>query len=158
MAHVTVTARRTVIGLLTLVGGYYAVVGTSVLLNVGQVTRRWTLLSGDPDFPADSAQFGILIGIGAAIWVVLGVGTVVCGVRTLVGRPVRRASWVALAALAVVVHVPWLLYKSIGTGALPRPEAALQVRAAGLQFVAVALLYIVGLVATRHWPTRRAAG
>ena len=76
MAHVTVAVRRTIVGLLTLVGGYYAFVGASVLLNLGQVTRRWTQLSGDPDVPADAGQFVMLIGAGAAIWIVLGVATV----------------------------------------------------------------------------------
>lgn len=155
LLRVTLAARRIIVSLLTVVGGYYAVVGASALLRLGEVTRRWTQLSGDPDFPADSTQFGILIGTGAAIWVVLGIGTTLSGVRTLTDRPVPRGAWPALTALALCVHVPWWLYKSLGTGALPRPEAALQVRAASLQFVAVAILYVAGLVATWHWPARR---
>jgi hypothetical protein len=158
MVHVTVAARRTVVWLLTLAGGYYTVVGASALLNLGEVTRRWTRLSGDPDFPADAAQFGILIGTGAAIWVVLGIVTMLFGLRTSTGGQVSRASWAVLTTIAVVVHVPWLLYRSIGTGALPGPEATLEIRVAGLQFATVALLYIVAMLATRHGLTRRAAG
>ena len=55
MAHVR-AVQRTIVGLLAVIGVWYAVVGASALLKLGEVTRRWTQLSGDPDFPADAQR------------------------------------------------------------------------------------------------------
>jgi hypothetical protein len=158
MVQRSFAARRVIVALLAIVGAYYAFAGSVTLLTISDVTRRWVEHSGDPDFRFDFDQFRFLIVSGAAIWLVLGVATVLCSVRTLAGNPVKHGYWAALAALAVVVHIPWMIYKIISTGVLPRPEAGSVVRAAGFRFAAVALLYVVGLLATRRWPAGRATG
>jgi hypothetical protein len=52
---------RTLLCALAVIGACYAFVGANVLIHLGDVTRRWTQLSGDPDFPADATRFSLVI-------------------------------------------------------------------------------------------------
>ena len=152
---VTLYVRRLLVALLIMVGAYYAYAGAAVILNLTEVAQRWVYRSGDSDFPADVAQFRRLIGIGAALWLTLGIWTVVCGVRTLTGRFVRGLHWIGLAVTAVLIHAPWLLYRRIDAGRLSRAETWLQVRAALIQWAIVALLYVCTAIVMHYWPLRR---
>jgi hypothetical protein len=136
------------------VGLFYTVKGLLVLGDLGGVADRWTRASGDPDFPGDIAQFSVLIAFGAALWCGLGVGTLICCARYFRGQHVRPLYWITLLVLAILIHAPWLLFKSIGAALIPRPDAAFIVRTAAFQWAIVVLLYLISSV-TFTWSSER---
>ena len=147
--------RAVLIFALAAVGVYYTAKGLLVLSDLGGVADRWTRASGDPDFPADVAQFRVLIAAGALLWIGLGVGTIACSANNVRGRRVMPGQWIALLILAVLMHAPWLVFKSIGAALVPGPEAASIVRMAAVQWAAVVLLYLVSSVAFTWSAERR---
>ena len=135
---------------LAIVGTYYVGLGGFVLLNLNDVTAAWIEHSNDPDFRYDFRNFKLLTGVGAMAVSMLGVATVACAMRTVTGRVVPAKAWIVLAVAAPLIHFPWLLYRVIGTGTLPRAEAALSIRAVAIRFGVVCAAYLLASVLTRR--------
>lgn len=155
MKRVSSPIRLALVAALTATGAYLAFVGVSVLANVGDVTDRWTRLSGDPDFPADAPRLAIVIGAGAALWLIVGGGAVYAGIRAFAGQHVRRSAIIALALTATLAQFAWLVYRHMGTGSLPRPEAAEQYQAALRQAIVMTSIYLAGAIALWTGTARR---
>ena len=148
--------RRVLGAALVVIGMYYTARGAITLLNLPAVTDRWIALSGDIDFRSDFQSFQLMIGTGAAMVTLLGLVTVFGGLRTFLGRPVR---WGAIAVAAPFLHVPWLMYRAIGTGApvLPALERSPGLRVFATRCVVVCVAYILAWALTRYQSLRPAA-
>ena len=140
---------------LAVLGVYYALLGTSTLLNLTDVTWRWIRLSGDPDFKFDFELFRMFIALGALGISVLGLATVACGAVTASGRGVAPGYWAALAMAALFLHVPWFLYRVVGTGL--RTDSATEIRAVAIRFAAVCMAYVFAWALTRRESVGRIA-
>jgi hypothetical protein len=142
---------RTVVVLcLAMLGVYYAVLGTTTLLNLTDVTWRWIQLSGDSDFRFDFNPFMTAIGLGALGVSLLGLGTTVCGMSSAAGRPVSSVYWGALAVAALFVHAPWFLYRIVATGRMSRSDATAGIQAVAIRFAVVCLAYALAWALTRR--------
>jgi hypothetical protein len=133
--------RRIITAALACFGVWYIVIGARTLLHLQEQTQRWIVSSGDPDFRFDAGLFAFAIGAGAALVLTLGAASLACAIGSLRGRPWRGRSIVFLAIAALLLHVPWFLYRTIATGHLPRGLAAEPIRAFGLRVLAVYVLY-----------------
>jgi hypothetical protein len=152
-----ITLRRTLAVGLAVLGAYYTIMGTIVLLNLSAVTHRWIELSGDVDFRADFQVFQVMIGTGAAMVTLLGVVTVWRAMRMLLGHQVR---WGVVAVAAQFLHVPWLMYRAIGTGApvFPALAASPALRLFATRSVVVCAAYALAWVVTRSSVARLSSG
>jgi hypothetical protein len=87
----------------TIVGVWYAAYGFSLLVYLPQVTRRWILMSGDPDFILDFNKFLLAGAVLALLAVSLGVVSIRWATRAIRAPYATRRHWLWLLALAVVV-------------------------------------------------------
>jgi hypothetical protein len=143
--------RRTLAVGLAVFGAYYTIIGAITLLNLSAVTHRWIELSGDVDFRSDFKIFQVMIGAGAAMVTLLGIVTVLRAVRMLLGHQVR---WGVVAVAAPLLHVPWLMYRAIGTGAPVFPA----LRLFATRSVVVCAAYALAWVVTRLSVARPSSG
>jgi len=143
-----ITLRRTLAVGLAVLGAYYTFIGAITLANLPSVTHRWIELSGDVDFRADFGSFQVMIGTGAALVTLLGIVTVLRAMRMLRGHQVR---WGVVAVAAPFLHVPWLMYRAIGTGApvFPALAASPTLRLFAARCVVVCATYALAWVVTR---------
>ena len=148
--------RCTLVAALAVIGLYYAARGAMTLLSLPAVTHRWIELSGDIDFRSDFQSFQLMIGTGAAMVTLLGVVTVLGALRMLLGQQVR---WGVVAVAAPILHVPWLMYRAIGTGApvLPALERSPALRVFATRCVVVCVAYMLAWALTRYQSLRPAA-
>lgn len=134
---------------LLVVGGYYAFLGASSLLNLVGVTDRWIQLSGDPAFKYDFGIFLLLIGLGAFAVGSLGVTTAFQAIRTLKSQdPV--GGWGALAVMVTLLHVPWLLYRLVATGGLSQSEATSELLAFATRSLLISAVYVLAWMLNRR--------
>jgi hypothetical protein len=149
--------RRVLGAALAVIGMFYATRGAMTLASLPSVTHRWIELSGDIDFRSDFQTFQLMIGTGAALVTLLGVATVLRAVRMLLGHPVR---WGVLAAAAPFLHLPWLMYRAIGTGAavFPALERSPALRLFAMRCAVVCAAYVVAWALTRYPHTTRVVG
>ena len=140
--------RRTLAAGLAVLGVHYTASGAITLLNLPAVTHRWVELSGDIDFRADFQSFQLMIGTGAAMVTLLGIVTALRAVPMLLGHQVR---WGIVAIAAPFLHVPWLMYRAIATGAavFPALERSPAVRVFATRCVVVCVAYMLAWALTR---------
>jgi hypothetical protein len=132
--------RKTLGGLLALLGAYYCIVSLVTLTRLPSVTTRWIERSNDPDFRYDYGTFLWWIGAGAVLVGVFGYLSIVKGIRTARGS---HESWLGLAIGAPVLHWFWLMYRFIDNGVLGREAALAAMRSSGIVFGAICAAYIV---------------
>jgi hypothetical protein len=142
---------------LVVLGVYYAGRGCITLLRLPAVTHRWIELSGDPDFRLDYQMFLMLIGAGAVMVALLGTVTAWRALRMARADDVR---WGALTVAAPLIHVPWLIYRAIATGAPVSPslQASASLRMFAMRSVVVCVAYVIAWALTRRQRLSRVAG
>ena len=127
---------------------YYVYRGAATLSDLGSVTDRWIERSGDADFRHDRGMFVFWIGAGAAALCALGVATTIAAWRTVQGRYPYRA-WFGLALAAPALHVPWLVYRAIGTSGPTLPGTPNPVQPVGIRFLLICVAYFCMWALTR---------
>jgi hypothetical protein len=153
--------RRALAILLAGLGSYYVIVGSVTVMTLPSVTNRWIALSGDPDFKFDFGLFAMLIAMGAVMVAWLGIATVLRGVNTALAQPVTASSagWGVLAIGALLLHIPWVVYREIATGspAIPRSEANAEIRLFVIRCVVICVTYALMWALTRRESPRSVA-
>jgi hypothetical protein len=144
--------RKTLGALFAMLGTYYCILSVLTLAALPNVTTRWVLRSGDPDFKYDHGTFMVWIAVGAVVVGAFGYRTAVKGIMAARGR---ADSWLALAIGAPLLHWLWFLYRTVGNGVLDREAQAIAMRNNVVCFGAICLAYVAMCFAMRHGDSAR---